>query len=367
MKITVHPSNKNVFSAVSWYAKHSTPNSVDSHIQLIGEDVDTFLNGRITIGTFTVTPVSVGLPVTMSGYETNPKVYSELVLEGPNECEIITFIKTAISKYENKCRQFTTHDKLINILTWDGSWNNEYNTPKRSNNSIYLPDNSYETILCDLKKFYANAERYTQLEIPYSRTYMFHGLPGTGKTSMVYTLASELNKQIAILDFSDRDMCDSSIRRAVYKIPDDTILCLEDMDALFSSDRKSDKSTITFSGVLNVLDGVIRNKGLVIFMTTNLLSNMDDTAMKRRVDYYLKFDVMKKEQIKNMFRRFYPEQDSNSFYFSVSGLQLTPCILQKFFVRHLDSDDVLTHINELVDMCNHDYKIINNNNNTMYT
>ena len=102
-------------------------------------------------------------------------------------------------------------------------------------------------------------------------------------------------------------------------------------------------------------------------MTTNLLSNMDDTAMKRRVDYYLKFDVMKKEQIKNMFRRLYPEQDSNSFYFSVSGLQLTPCILQKFFVRHLDSDVVLTHINELVDMCNHDYKIINNNNNTIFT
>jgi len=367
MKITVYPSNKNVFTAVSWYAKHSSPNSVNSYIHLIGEDVNTCLDSQITIGTFTVTPVSVGLPVTMSGYETNPKVYSELVLEGPNEFEIIEFIKTSILEYEKKCRQFSVHDKLVNILTWDGSWNNEYNTPKRSNSSIYLPDNSYETILCDLKKFYSSGERYSQLEIPYARTYMFHGLPGTGKTSMIYTIASELNKQIAILDFSDKEMSDSSMRRAVYKIPDDTILCIEDMDALFSSDRKSDKSTITFSGVLNILDGVIRNKGLVIFMTTNLLSNMDDTAMKRRVDYYLKFDVMKKEQIKNMFRRFYPEQDSNLFYSFVSKLQLTPCILQKFFVRHLDSDDVVTHINELVEMCTHDYKIVDCGNVTMYT
>ena len=364
MKITVYPSNKSIFTAVSWYAKHSSPNSVDSHVQLIGEDIDTFLDNPITIGTFTITPKSIGLPVTMSGYETNPKVYSELVLEGPNEFDITTFIKTSILEYKKKCSRFGTHDKLVNILTWDGSWNNEYNTPKRSNSSIYLPDNS---VLEDLKKFYSNGERYTQLEIPYARTYMFHGLPGTGKTSMIYTIASELNKQIAILDFSDKEMSDSSMRRAVYKIPDDTILCLEDMDALFSSDRKSDKSTITFSGVLNILDGIIRNKGLVIFMTTNLLSNMDDTAMKRRVDYYLKFDVMKKEQIKNMFRRFYPDQDSNLFYSFVSRLQLTPCILQKFFVRHLDSDDIVTHINELVDMCTHDYKIVNNNNVSMYT
>jgi len=349
---------------VSWYAKNSSPNSVDSHVQLIGEDVNTFLDAQITIGTFTVTPVSVGHPVTVSGYETNPKIYSELVLEGPSEFEITTFIKTSILEYEKKCINFKIRDKLLNILTWDGSWSNEYNTPKRSNHSIYLPDNS---VLEDLKKFYSSGERYSQLEIPYARTYMFHGLPGTGKTSMIYTIASELNKQIAILDFSDQNMSDSSIRRAIYKIPDDTILCLEDMDALFSSDRKSDKSTITFSGVLNILDGVIRNKGLVIFMTTNLLSNMDDTAMKRRVDYYLKFDLMKKEQIKNMFKRFYPEQDSNSFCSLVSKLQLTPCILQKFFVRHLDSNDIASHINELTDMCEQDYKIVNNNSSTMYT
>lgn len=365
MKITIFPSEKNIFKAVSWYAKQTYG---DSCVQLIGEQVNLFLDKSVIFDTFTVSVVSKGNPVTMSGYETNPKIYTELVLEGSDEKEMVEFIKTSIFEYEKKCRQFITIDKLVNILTWDGGgWSNEYNTPKRSNSSIYLPDNSYETILGDLKKFYSNEKRYSQLEIPYARTYMFHGLPGTGKTSMIYTLASELNKQIAILDFSDREMSDSSIRRAVYKIPDDTILCLEDMDALFSSDRKSDKSTITFSGVLNILDGVIRNKGLVIFMTTNLLSNMDDTAMKRRVDYYLKFDVMKKEQIKNMFRRFYPDQDSNVFWSFVSKLQLTPCILQKFFVRHLDSDDVVTHINELVDMCTHDYKIDNNNSSTMYT
>ena len=82
MKITVYPSNKSVFNAVSWYAKHSSPNSVDSHVQLIGEDFDTFLDGPITIGTFTVTPASIGLPVA-SGYDMVPKVYSELELEGP--------------------------------------------------------------------------------------------------------------------------------------------------------------------------------------------------------------------------------------------------------------------------------------------
>jgi chaperone BCS1 len=218
----------------------------------------------------------------------------------------------------------------------------------------------------DLEVFYANAERYTSLEIPYTRTYMFHGLPGTGKTSMIYTIASEMNKNLAVIDFSDRDISDSSIRRAMYKIPKDTILCLEDIDSLFSADRKSDKSTVTFSGILNILDGVLKNTGIVIFMTTNLLSTMDDTAMRRRVDYYLKFDVMKKEQVTLMFQKFYPDQDYKKFLKAVGKTVFTPCILQKFFVRHLDSSDITEHVDELIHMCTNEYKLTNTSD-ALYT
>ena len=84
---------------------------------------------------------------------------------------------------------------------------------------------------------------------------------------------------------------------------------------------------------------------------------MDDTTMKRRVDYYLKFDLMKKNQIINMFTHFFPNQDSKKFSELCNKLQLTPCILQKFFVRHLLTDSIETYIDELKYMCEHDYKM----------
>jgi hypothetical protein len=362
LKITISQGDKNVFKAVSWYTKLVVP-STNSRVDMIGDNVNLLLNGSVYMDSIRVSVVTKGEPVSV--FDT-PKVFTELVLEGPSENEIVEFIKVAQREYAKKSKQFDSDPDNVIILTWEGcSWVDEYRTPKRSNSSIYLPDNSYEKILKDLKNFYDNSERYKSLQVPYVRTYMFHGLPGTGKTSMIYTIASELDKKIAIVDFSNRDMSDTCIRKALYSLPNDTILCIEDMDALFSDDRKSDKPTITFSGILNILDGIIRNTGLVIMMTTNILSNIDDVAMKRRVDYYLKFELMKRDQIKNMFARFYPGQDAEVFFSRCSKLQLTPCILQKFFVRHLDSESIIEHVDELISMCEHDYKVISSS--TMYS
>ena len=52
---------------------------------------------------------------------------------------------------------------------------------------------------------------------------LFHGYPGTGKTSLVYSIASELNMGIALLSFT-RKMEDSDLMRALRRLPEDTIL-----------------------------------------------------------------------------------------------------------------------------------------------
>jgi hypothetical protein len=355
MKVTVFPREKCIFKAVSWYAKHLSPYGVDAFVESIGDNMSLSLNKKVFLhGEVSVTPVPKGDPV--SSFSRDIEIYTELEIEGPTEESIIKFMTRAKEEYEARCTSITHDPKFVNIVTWDGCyWNNEYKTPSRSRSSIYVPE--FQDVVDDLTKFYSSSQRYLDLEIPYARTYMLHGLPGTGKTTMIYTLASEFKKNLAVIDFSDRDLCDSSIRHALYKMPKETILCLEDIDSLFSEDRKSDKSTITFSGILNILDGVIKNTGLVIFMTTNLLTSLDDTAMRRRVDYYLKFDVMKKKQIKAMFKKFFPDQDPEKFLNKTGAVAFTPCVLQKFFVRHLDAPDVSEHVDEFLAMCTGEYKL----------
>jgi len=359
MKVTVAPG-KNAHKAVAWYAKHISPKGVDAFVDSIGDNTILTLYQKVYCGDISVTPVIIGDPIQFHGV---PTLYVEYVIEGPPD-KILEFIRDAKNNYETKCNTFDKNPDTLNIMTWDGYiWFDEYKTPRRSKSSIYVPE--FQSVIDDLNNFYAQKDRYISLEIPYARTYMFHGLPGTGKTSMIYTVASELNKNVAIIDFSDAEISDRHIRKALYKLPPDTILCLEDIDSLFSENRKSDKSTITFSGILNILDGVVKNTGIVIIMTTNLLKDLDDAAMRRRVDYYLKFDFMNKEQMAKMFTRFFPAQDPERFSLLVEKLKLTPCVLQKFFVKHLDADDITLHVEELIHMCNNEYKITKDPN-SMY-
>ena len=99
---------------------------------------------------------------------------------------------------------------------------------------------------------------------------MFHGVPGTGKTSLVFSLASELNMNVAIMTFTN-EMNDTTLMRCFRRIPENCILVIEDIDTLFQSRKKNDelKNNITFSGLLNTTDGIAYVDKQIIIMTTN--------------------------------------------------------------------------------------------------
>ena len=75
------------------------------------------------------------------------------------------------------------NEEKIPVKIYNGEWYTKYYIKKRSN--IYLPSGTFENISRDLKLFYDSESDYTKLDIPWSRTYMLHGVPGTGKTSLI--------------------------------------------------------------------------------------------------------------------------------------------------------------------------------------
>jgi chaperone BCS1 len=195
----------------------------------------------------------------------------------------------------------------------------------------------------------ATKKRYEELELTPSRIYGLYGPPGTGKTTLIHTTASFYSMNIATLSF-DSEMNDRTFKAALKKIPPGTVLCLEDIDALFREDRKSTESCVTFSGVINTLDGVMKLKNLIIFVTTNHLDRLDP-ALKRRIDYFVKFDFCTKEQIQEMFKRFLPGENFETFWVPCKKLKLTPSILQKFFVIHMGKkfEDYYSEIKDFVE------------------
>ena len=94
MKVTVYPCEKSTFKAVAWYAKHLSPTGMDAYVETIGDSFSLSLNKQVfLLKNISVTPIVKGEP--LANRDGHVEIYAELVIEGPLEDDIVTFIETA--------------------------------------------------------------------------------------------------------------------------------------------------------------------------------------------------------------------------------------------------------------------------------
>lgn len=189
--------------------------------------------------------------------------------------ENLKFIK---DKYKEYCNQ--NNDDEINIYIFEiYCWIQYINKPKRSINSIYLPSNI--DIVHDFNNFIKNENIYKSSYIPYTRTYLLSGPPGCGKTSLIHSLASEYNYNICILDILDKSLDEKMLRRAFQKAPNKSFIVIEDIDQYFDSINSGNNSSLSFSTIINVLDGLLSINNSCVFITTNNKSKINDIFLRR--------------------------------------------------------------------------------------
>ena len=187
----------------------------------------------------------------------------------------------------------------------------QYQTNKREKrplNTIYIKNNEQYKILNDLKKFISSKDFYIKNNISYKRNYLFYGKPGTGKTSLIFSLASELNYDIKIIDlgaFNDLQ----SLLYQIYNCSPNTFLVFEDIDAMSNNfENRADNNDkpvknnelplpppnkpkeLSLSILLNLLDGLYTKEGMISFFTTNHVEKLDPAFLRDgRMDY--KFEM----------------------------------------------------------------------------
>lgn len=158
-------------------------------------------------------------------------------------------------------------------------------------------------------------------------------------------VASELGRNVCFLSLNDRDLNDNGLRKAVKQAPKKSLICLEDVDAIFNHHREKMDATsqVTFSGLLNALDGVGPTSGSLFFLTTNHKDRLDKALIRPgRVDVQVMLDYATDEQIGRMLSRFYPkaaDADRATFVKTVrsragAGPGVTMAQLQEHFVQH---------------------------------
>jgi len=122
-------------------------------------------------------------------------------------------------------------------------------------------------------------------------------------------MAGHLKKSLCYIQPSHPEMTDESLQTAFQKAPENAIIVLEDIDALFAADRttQSEKCPLTFSGLLNALDGVCNRDGQIFILTTNYIDRLDSALIRPgRVDRRVEFFHATPEQVREYFLHFYP-------------------------------------------------------------
>ena len=100
-------------------------------------------------------------------------------------------------------------------------------------------------------------------------------------------VASEYDCNVCVLSLADPDLKDDGLRQAMQRVPKRSCICFEDVDALFDNhrDKRQGGCLVTFSGLLNALDGVGDPRGTIFFLTTNYKDRLDKALIRPgRVD-----------------------------------------------------------------------------------
>ena len=303
----------------------------------------------------------------------------EISFEQKHQEDFEKFIKHCIA-YNDKYFNTDTDDKdkiSIYLTSTDGFYFQYLGKRnKRAIESIYLPKKQKDNIIQDMETFLKpeTRSRYMKLGINHKRVYLLEGITGAGKTSLITALASKFNFNIAIVSFVPK-MTDVDLLRCLRSLNDtyenenhndgennkkrQSIMVFEDIDCIFKERKNHDdnKNGITFSGLLNALDGVTSDENLICFITTNYKHNLDSALLRPgRIDYIMQFDYSTKEQILDMFKDFTGCNDTNkagTFYNACVALKvkISTALLQQYFMKYIDKpDDAISNVEELKKM-----------------
>lgn len=175
----------------------------------------------------------------------------------------------------------------------------------------------------DVKFFSKSRKWFDDRDLPYSRSYLLYGPPGNGKTSAIRAISKYFQSRPSQFSFTasfddpdaafnswvlgqptweeeeeDRDYRPIPLSPINNSKPKIRILLLEDIDRFFSKDEGL-KTSVSFSTVLNALDGVIQRRNSILIATANNPERIDTQVLCRpgRFDLRVPFEPPSEEAI----------------------------------------------------------------------
>ena len=193
--------------------------------------------------------------------------------------------------------------KVINGTTWK----EVSSYPKRPPESVVTGDSTVEDLLKDMRHFIQSEDDYIKYGRPFKRNVLIIGAPGSGKSSIVTVLASELDLDVCFVSVNS-NMDEKNLGAAIGNLTSNSMLVIEDVDVLCTSAIGSSQAQNSLSVLTNVLDGALHKHKLITVLTSANPEALEGVLVRHgRVDYTCRLPPLGKKQITAMVKRVFPD------------------------------------------------------------
>jgi hypothetical protein len=251
-----------------------------------------------------------------------------LHIEAENRKDVDDLFEKSVIYYETKVeRPLKRNIFFYNMEEYH--WQIYQEANMRDMETIFLPEK--EKILNDIDLFLEETtyKRYTMFGIPYRRTYFFHGLPGSGKTSFIQAIASKYGYNICMFQY-DKTMTEKDLFHCFKLLPSQSMIVIEQVDLIV----RSNDQQMNLGIWLDMLDGILSKHKLLVFLTSNHPEKIESIYRRPgRVDVELEFSQVSLKQLKSMMTCYFPTQVGkvSELYDKMKDYKLTVCYIQKYF------------------------------------
>ena len=233
---------------------------------------------------------------------------------------------------EGKQEAITT----VSITTIKNGYNNSTDSKIRPLSSVILPLGIIQQVTSNIERFLNGSAWYAAHGIPYRYGLLLEGIPGCGKTSLAHALAGRFRLPIICIT-SVNEIINIAANNPILGRTSNHIVLLEDIDCqtqnrnllAFRPDpflsmpgmlvkehqeraEKAEKEfekkqwDLTFSNLLNFIDGVSAPEGRILIMTTNHKEQLDPALIRPgRINMSINFSYATVDQIARAIQRFY--------------------------------------------------------------